>query len=61
MGLQADVLEYYDECVYSARDAFPIPAVIRVRMFVGTRKRGGNIQPSLTRRNILIRDNGECQ
>eukprot|EP00884_Botryococcus_braunii_P010622 jgi/Botrbrau1/19561/Bobra.0035s0053.1 len=58
---KADVLEYYDDCVHSARDAYPIPAVLRVRMFLGARSRGGGMQPSLTRRNILIRDHGECQ
>ena len=56
--MQVDVLEYYDALVHSARHEFMIPAVLRVRMYV-QRDHKGRI--SLTRRNLLLRDNSICQ
>ncbi len=58
LNLQVDVLEYYDALVHSARHEFMIPAVLRVRMYV-QRDHKGRI--SLTRRNLLLRDNSICQ
>lgn len=55
---KVDVLEYYDALVHSARHEFMIPAVLRVRMYV-QRDHKGRI--SLTRRNLLLRDNSICQ
>ena len=56
--IQVDVLEYYDAFVHSARAEFMIPAVMRVRMYV-QRDNKGHI--SLTRRNLMLRDNCMCQ
>ncbi len=58
--LQVDVLEYYETSVRSASAQFLIPAVLRVRMYVSKRElKSGRL--SLSRRNILLRDNGQCQ
>lgn len=56
--LQVDVLEYYDALVHSARHEFMIPAVLRVRMYIHRDNKG---KISLTRRNLLLRDNNTCQ
>lgn len=59
-ALQVDVLEYYDTSVRSASAQFLIPAVLRVRMYVSKRElKAGRL--SLSRRNILLRDHGQCQ
>lgn len=55
---KVDVLEYYDALVHSARHEFMIPAVLRVRMYI-QRDHKGRI--SLTRKNLLLRDNSTCQ
>lgn len=55
---QVDVLEYYDALVHSARHEFMIPAVLRVRMYIHRDNKG---KISLTRRNLLLRDNNTCQ
>lgn len=55
---KVDVLEYYDALVHSARAEFMIPAVLRVRMYVQRDNRG---KISLTKRNLLLRDNSTCQ
>ena len=58
--MQVDVLEYYETSVRSASAQFLIPAVLRVRMYVSKREiKSGRL--SLSRRNILLRDNGQCQ
>lgn len=57
-ALQVDVLEYYDALVHSARHEFMIPAVLRVRMYIQRDNKG---KISLTRRNLLLRDNNTCQ
>ena len=60
MWLQVDVLEYYDTSVRSASAQFLIPAVLRVRMYVSKRElKSGRL--SLSRKNILLRDRGQCQ
>ena len=59
-SMQVDVLEYYETSVRSASAQFLIPAVLRVRMYVSKRElKSGRL--SLSRRNILLRDNGQCQ
>ena len=58
--MQVDVLEYYDTSVRSASAQFLIPAVLRVRMYVSKRElKSGRL--SLSRKNILLRDRGQCQ
>ena len=58
--MQVDVLEYYETSVRSASAQFLIPAVLRVRMYVSKRElKSGRL--SLSRRNILLRDQGQCQ
>ena len=58
--MQVDVLEYYETSVRSASAQFLIPAVLRVRMYVSKRElKSGRL--SLSRRNILLRDSGQCQ
>ena len=60
MSMQVDVLEYYDTSVRSASAQFLIPAVLRVRMYVSKRElKSGRL--SLSRKNILLRDRGQCQ
>lgn len=57
---QVDVLEYYDDIlVHSAYDQFLLPAVLRVRMFLG--KKSGKSRVAINRRNIFLRDNNQCQ
>ena len=59
-GAQVDVLEYYETSVRSASAQFLIPAVLRVRMYVSKREfKAGRL--SLSRRNIVLRDRGQCQ
>ena len=58
--MQVDVLEYYETSVRSASAQFLIPAVLRVRMYVSKREfKAGRL--SLSRRNIVLRDHGQCQ
>ena len=53
----AEVLVYYDCCVKTVRQDYPVPAVIRTEFLMkGTAKR--NIP--LTRRNVLKRDRNTC-
>ena len=54
---RVDVLEYYENVVRTAHDVFPLPAVIRHRAYV----RKGPRRVALTRRNLLARDNQQCQ
>ena len=54
---RVDVLEYYEAVVRSAHDAFPLPAVVRLRDYVQRRRRS----VSLSRRNLLLRDDATCQ
>jgi hypothetical protein len=57
---QVDVLEYYETSVRSSSAQFFIPAVLRVRMYVSKREfKAGRL--SLSRRNIVTRDQGMCQ
>ncbi|CAD5319332.1 unnamed protein product [Arabidopsis thaliana] len=51
---KADVLEYYDQTVSSPTGSFYIPAVLRV---VKRRR----VKNSLSRKNILLRDDYTCQ
>ncbi|KAI9121492.1 hypothetical protein K1719_008525 [Acacia pycnantha] len=57
---KADVLEYYDQTVNSPSGSFYIPAVLRVPYLLQVVKRR-IIKSSLSRKNILFRDNYTCQ
>lgn len=58
---KADVLEYYDKTVNSPSGSFYIPAVLRVRHLLQIIKRRRVVKNSLSRKNILFRDNYTCQ
>jgi 5-methylcytosine-specific restriction endonuclease McrA len=55
---KAEVLEYYDVAVRSARQSHQLPAVLKVNLYVSPTKAG---RLTATRRNILIRDRYTCQ
>lgn len=57
---KADVLEYYDHTVNSPSGSFYIPAVLRVPHLLQVFKRR-RIRSTLSRKNILSRDNFTCQ
>ncbi|KAI4325549.1 hypothetical protein MLD38_030934 [Melastoma candidum] len=57
---KADVLEYYDQTVNSPSGSFYIPAVLRVPQLLQVVKRR-RVKNSLSRKNILYRDNYTCQ
>ncbi|XP_031392694.1 uncharacterized protein LOC116204652 [Punica granatum] len=57
---KADVLEYYDQTVNSPNGSFYIPAVLRVPHLLQMVKRR-RVKNSLSRKNILHRDNYTCQ
>ncbi|KAI4350375.1 hypothetical protein L6164_004836 [Bauhinia variegata] len=57
---KADVLEYYDQTVNSPSGSFYIPAVLRVPHLLQVVKRR-IVKSSLSRKNILFRDNYTCQ
>ncbi|KAK4770137.1 hypothetical protein SAY87_030669 [Trapa incisa] len=57
---KADVLEYYDQTVNSPNGSFYIPAVLRVPHLLQVVKRR-RVKNSLSRKNILHRDNYTCQ
>lgn len=54
---KVDVMEYYDEVVRTPTDAWPLPAVVRLRQYLRLRRRA----VALTRRNLILRDEGTCQ
>jgi len=59
LGDKVDVVEQYPfpECaVRSATEAFPVPAVVRIRKFLGHE----TTRAALTRRNVLARDRFRC-
>jgi hypothetical protein len=57
---QADVLDYHPGgFAYSAYQAHPLPAVLRVRTFVDVYEFAGRL--TLTRKNIMMRDHHQCQ
>ncbi|KZV50891.1 hypothetical protein F511_10462 [Dorcoceras hygrometricum] len=57
---KADVLEYYDQTVNSPSGSFYIPAVLRVPHLLQVVRRR-KVKRSLSRKNILSRDNFTCQ
>ncbi|GAV72695.1 HNH domain-containing protein [Cephalotus follicularis] len=57
---KADVLEYYDQTVNSPNGSYYIPAVLRVPQLLQVVKRR-RIKSTLSRKNILHRDNYTCQ
>jgi len=60
MKEKADVVSTYaDKMIRSAREAFEMPKIIRLRKYVNVAKKAALLRYS--RRNILIRDNHECQ
>lgn len=57
---KVDVLEYYsDVSVSSASDVYPLPAVMRCRVYV--QKPRGRTRLLVSKRNILLRDRHTCQ
>ncbi|KAK9825819.1 hypothetical protein WJX74_010340 [Apatococcus lobatus] len=56
---KVDVLEYYDQAIRSSRQEFPLPAVLRVKVYI--RKQAKKESITLTRRNLLMRDKHTCQ
>ena len=58
---KVDVLEYYDIEVSSARDLYPLPAVVRVRMYFKRSSPNGANHVNLSRKNVLLRDKHTCQ
>jgi len=60
LAMQADVLEYYDQTVSSPSGSFYIPAVLRVPQLLQVVKRR-RVKQSLSRKNILFRDEFTCQ
>jgi 5-methylcytosine-specific restriction endonuclease McrA len=60
MKEKADVVSTYaDKMIRSAYEAFEMPKIIRLRKYVNVAKKAAFLRYS--RRNILIRDNHECQ
>jgi 5-methylcytosine-specific restriction endonuclease McrA len=56
---KVDVLEWYDEYAHSEGQEHRLPAVVRLRYCVQTKRKEKLNQPSL--RNVLTRDNFTCQ
>lgn len=56
---KVEVLSWYDEVAHSERQEFQIPAVMRLRYCVRTKKQ--ERLNALTLRNLLVRDNFTCQ
>lgn len=57
LSSRVEVLEYYELVVRTPADAFPLPAVIRLPQFLGIYP----FRVALTRKNLLARDNHQCQ
>ncbi|KAL5058935.1 hypothetical protein RYX36_030539 [Vicia faba] len=58
---KADVLEYYDKTVNSPSGSYYIPAVLRIRHLLQAIKRRRVSKNTLSRKNVLFRDNYTCQ
>jgi 5-methylcytosine-specific restriction endonuclease McrA len=56
---KVEVLAWHDEEVHSERESFRLPAVMRLRYCVRTKKQ--ERLNALTLRNLLVRDNFKCQ
>jgi 5-methylcytosine-specific restriction endonuclease McrA len=55
---KVDILEFYhDREVRSSSGSYPVPAVVRARKHVRVSKK----KTALTRRNLMTRDNHQCQ
>ena len=54
---RVDVLEYYEVEIRTPTDTYPLPAVVRLRKYLGFFP----FKVALTRRNILARDGFCCQ
>ena len=54
---KVEILESYDESVHSPSTALSLPSIIKLRNFVKYHK----LDVILTRKNILVRDNYQCQ
>ena len=54
---RVDVLDYYDEVVRTANDAFPLPAVARVRQYL----KYLTWRMPFSRRALFLRDAYTCQ
>lgn len=55
---KADVLETYSKTVRSSTQAFQIPAVLRVPVYISPDSSG---RIALNRKNIITRDGSQCQ
>ena len=54
---KVEILESYKESVHSPSTALSLPSIVKLRNFV----KYHNLDVILTRRNILVRDNHQCQ
>ena len=54
---KVEILESYKESVHSPSTALSLPSIVKLRNFVKYHK----LDVILTRRNILVRDNHQCQ
>ena len=54
---KVEILESYKESVHSPSTALFLPSIVKLRNFVKYHK----MDVILTRRNILVRDNYQCQ
>jgi len=57
---KVEVLQYYDRNVRSAVDVHPLPAVVKVQMYVKA-KQHATARVMVSRRNVLLRDDYTCQ
>jgi 5-methylcytosine-specific restriction endonuclease McrA len=53
------VVDSYSVSIRSATAAFPLPSVLRCKVFVPPRISEGRVP--LNRKNVLLRDNYSCQ
>ena len=56
---KAEVLDYYEDYVRSAREVHFLPAVMRLGIYVEKAAASKRLAP--TRRNVFLRDNFQCQ
>lgn len=56
---KAEIIAEYNRLVRTVSSAFPLPSVVRLVRYVRMVKRIGMVR--CTRRNILLRDNYQCQ
>ena len=54
---KVDILESYSEFIHSPSVKLPLPSIVKLKNFVRNQK----MDVILTRRNLLVRDNHQCQ